>query len=249
MTIDVPGAITELRLAQAATAPLPAPDGRPGRLRVATTRELIIGRELNDTGAPLTVPEATPKPTEANSWVTYTDVQGRFHFRHPQEFRPPGPQEGPTIDLARYRPQGFDLITFQLQPRTGDPQADRRLRDPDFQYQTLKEQWRLNKLDAIPGKKGWLPEAEWAEAKMKVHRTEVVLRATGAAARGAQRLHFDQYLVLFGQDESLIVEARTTLDDPIPFRDKAEDILKTFRFETTASDRPPAATAPRSPRP
>ena len=72
---------------------------------------------------------------------------------------------------------------------------------------------------------------------MKVYRIETAVRPIGAAAKGARRTHCDNYLVLFGQNESLTVEAMTAQDNPLPFRKQVEDMLKTFRFESATPSR------------
>ncbi len=232
-TVDARGAIIELRSAQVMTSPLPNSDGR---LRQTQTRELIVARQnLNDKDgkkvAPLTVPETRPSPTEANSWVAYVDPRRRFHFFHPQTLVDDSPPGADSVELVQTRPEGPDVVGFQLQPKTGDVEADRRNLDPDFHRKTLAEVWRQGQQDVIAGSSGWLPEADWKSAGMKVYRIEAALRSSPTRTVTAQRrVHLDYYLILTNRPESLVVNATTLQDPPIDFRRKAEAMIKTFRF-------------------
>ena len=129
------------------------------------------------------------------------------------------------------RPEGPDVVGIQLQPKTGDAEADRRNLDPDFHRKTLAEVWRQDQQDVIAGSNGWLPEADWKPAGMKVYRIEAALRlAASRAATGQRRVHLDYYLVLTSRPESLVVNATTVQDPPIEFRKQTEAMIKTFRF-------------------
>ena len=91
--VDALGGITEVRMAQTATGPLTS--GSNERLRLTRTRELVLERHLEDAGAPLPVPNPLPQATEENSWLTYENPDGLFHFRFPQELKRPPPAEQP----------------------------------------------------------------------------------------------------------------------------------------------------------
>jgi hypothetical protein len=223
-TVVAHGCITEIRSAQSLTTPLPESNGR---LRQTQTRELILAR-VRDDQAPLTVPNPKPTPTQNNSWLVYIDPRRRFHLRHPQSFADDSPPGGEEAILVKYRQEGPDVFNLHVQVQTGDAAADRRNLDPEFQLKELQEKWRLDRQDAVMGSRGWLPEADWQPAGMKVYRLEAILRGQGAA--GAQRLHLDWYLVLTSRAESLIVTAETVQDSPLEFRKEAEAIIKTFRF-------------------
>jgi hypothetical protein len=228
-TVDARGAITELRSAQVMTTPLPDSDGR---LRQTQTRELILARQRDNT-APLVVPDAKPVPTEANSWVAYVDPRRRFHFYHPPSLfddSPPGADS--VVNLVQMRPEGPDVVILQLQHKTGDVEADRRNLDPDFHRKELAEIWRQNQQDVVAGSNGWLPEADWKSAGMKVYRIEAALRAAPGSrdAMSQRRVHLDSYLVLTNRPESFVVNATTLQDPPIEFRKKTEAMIKTFRF-------------------
>jgi hypothetical protein len=232
-TMTARGAIVDLRMGSVTTAPLP---GENGRFRQTTTRELVLARQVAPTGLTLTIPEVPPTPNEANSWLTFDDPKGKFHFRYPQDFRTGSPSDGYTVDLFRPRPNGDpDTLQLRLQFKTGDAQADRMNRDPDFFHQTLKAEWKESKFDVLQGPLGWLPDAEWAPSKMKVYRVEVALRGSGVSNKKDQRVHSDYYLVLFTRDESLAVTAMTAQDPPIGYRKLVESIIRTFQFGPSKS--------------
>ncbi len=226
-TVDARGAITELRSAQVMKTPLPDSDGR---LHQTQTRELILARQSDKAGARLIVPETKPTPTEANSWVAYVDPRRRFHFYHPQSLLNDSPPGADSVQLVQMRPEGPDVVGFQLQPKTGDAEADRRNLDPDHHRKTLEEVWRQTQQDVLAGSNTWLPEADWKEAGLKVYRIEAALRPPGNASTSQRRVHLDYYLVLTNRPESLVVTAETVQDPPIEFRRQAEDMIKTFRF-------------------
>lgn len=233
------GAITELRMATSVVTPLPESQGR---FKKYTTREVVLARQLAASTAPLAIPDTPPTPTEENSWLTYDDPQGAFHFRHPQDLRP-GPQTNrDVVELLRNRSAaGPDRIVFLRQHRTGDSVADKQNRDPEFLAKTLEERWKS--FDILRGPAGWLPDADWAPAKMKVYRVSLALRGAGAAAKRDARIHDDNYLVLFGRDDSLVVESSTVQDPPSPFRTEVEAIIKTVQLGPTSSR--PGTNAPR----
>ncbi|AGA24947.1 hypothetical protein [Singulisphaera acidiphila] len=227
--VDARGAIVELRMATSAVTPLPP----SGRLRQSVTRELIIDRRIDDTGAALPLPEPAPVATEENSWLSYDDPQGKFHFRYPQEFRPGRPPDDLSMELVRLRPGGPDTLEFQRVIKTGDAEADRLNRDPEFHLKMLKEEWRQNKFNVIPGPHAWLPEANWAATNRKVYRAESVLKGAATNGKGELRVHNDLYFVLFGRNESLVVTSNTVQDPATPFRNQVEAIIRTFDFGPT----------------
>ncbi|WP_406697806.1 hypothetical protein V5E97_02960 [Singulisphaera sp. Ch08] len=227
--VDARGAIVELRMATFAATPLPP----NGRLRQTVTRELIVDRRIDDVGEVLPLPDTAPVATEENSWLSYDDPQGKFHFRYPQEFRPGRPPDDLSMELVRLRPGGPDTLEFQRVIKTGDAEADRLNRDPEFHLKMLKEEWRQNRFTVIPGPHAWLPEADWAAAKRKVYRAESVLKGTQANGKGELRVHNDLYFILFGRDESLVVTSNTVQDPATPFRDQVEAIIRTFDYGPT----------------
>ncbi|MHC5541644.1 single-stranded DNA-binding protein [Singulisphaera rosea] len=181
-------------------------------------------------------------PTEENSWLTYDDPQGAFHFRHPQDLRL-GPQTNDDmVELLRNRSAaGPDRVVLLRQHRTGDTVADKQNRNPDFLAKTIEERWKS--YDILRGPAGWLPDADWAPSKMKVYRMSLALRGAGAASKRDARIHDDNYLVLFGRDDSIVVESSTIQDPPSPFRAEVEAIIKTVQLGPITTK--PSANAPR----
>jgi len=234
--VDARGAITDVRLARMSTAALPNSNGR---LRNSFTWELTLQRQLSPPGEPLALPATPPVATEANSWLTYDDPRGRFHFRHPQDLIPrrdPELDQDNTVQLLDEK-AGVAVgrvLTIQLQAKTGNPEADKKTRDPDTHSKELTEEWARNRQDVLPGPKGWLPEADWSPSKMKVFRIEAALKTEGPTSKTFPRIYLDHYLVLFSQNESLKVDAMTPQDPPLPFRNQVEEILKTFRLKPSS---------------
>jgi hypothetical protein len=229
--VEARGAIIEVRLARASSSAVP---GSNGRLRQALTWELSLQRRLG-TGDPLTVPAAAPTATEANSWLTYDDPQGRFHFRHPQDYldqKPPFLAKDDLIQLGDSA-AGSDegrIITLRLQPKTGKPEEDKANLDPEAHVKDLNDEWLKSRQDVTRGPSGWLPDADWAPNKMRVYRIEAALRPKGPEGRNVPRIFLDYYLVVFTQNESLVVTAMTGQDPPQPFRKEVEAILRTFQL-------------------
>lgn len=228
--VDARGAITEVRLARSSSAAIPGSDGR---LKLNLTWELTLQRARDPQGELLQAPVTSPTPTETNSWLTYDDPKGRFHFRHPEDFLPqnlPIASQDDIIQLADSRAGANDgrVITFKYQTPTGNLQDDRNNRDPDFHVKELNDDWAGSKQDVLRGPAGWLPESEWAPYKMQVYRIEAALKPAVPEARSLQRIFLDHYLVKFAQNESLVIDAMTGQDPPTQFRQQVEAILKTF---------------------
>jgi hypothetical protein len=233
--VEARGAVTQLRMATSSTG-LAEPNSR---LRKFIVRELVVGRQLDNPGTPLAIPKPAPTPTEANSWLTYDDPEGKYHFRYPQEFHHARRPEPESVELYRPRAPVYDAVELMRNLTTGDPAADRRNRDPEFHYEVLKERWAQSRMQVIRGPRGWLPEADWAPLKRKVYRIETALRPP--KSKGDLRIHNDLYLVQFGRDESLSVITDTSQEPPTAFRKEIEAIIRSFDFGP--SDAPAPAPA------
>ena len=207
--------------------------GGNGRLRRTLTWELTLQRDLINPGDPLTVPAQPPAPTVGQLVADLRRPQGPFPIPPPPGHAPQGrhrPRERRHLQLLDEHAGTLEgrVITIVLQNKTGDPEKDRNIRDPEFHKKDLNENWARNRRDVLHGPAGWLPEADWAPYKMKVYRIEAAEKPSGTAARDVPRIFLDHYLILFSQNESLAVNAITGQDPPFPFRKQVEDILKTF---------------------
>ena len=216
-----------MRLALATTVGLAAPDDR---LRRTQTRELVLERQRGAGGDPLAIPEPSPTATEENSWLTYDDPKGRFHFRHPQDFRPAPRAGADSVDLVQFRPEGLGVVTLQMQAKGDDPAVARQDLDPETHRARLNAEWAEQRLEVKRGPFGWLPEADWAGSGLKVYRIEADLKPLGDPAAGGPPRHFDYYLVLSNRAESLTVAAATVQDPSLGFRDQVEAIIKTYKL-------------------
>ena len=215
------GAITELRMARLTGGPLPG----PGRLRFQSNRELTMHRQIG-LGAGAVAPplvEKTPELTEANSWLAHLDPAGRYAFRHPQDLLPPDrtqpPPEANTNLLLRTRREGRDMLQVEFVGKTLAPEDLKK---------ELAEKYAMLRMEVTKGAEGWLPEADWP--KMRVHRIEAALKVADTRAAGSTRIHFDGYLLLFGQSASVIAIATTSRESVTPFRNEVEQILKSIQI-------------------
>ncbi len=232
--VDARGAITDLRMTRSTGGPLPG----PGRLRYTTTREVSLQRLLGLSAETLPLPKVGPIPTAADptAWLTLIEPAGRFSLGHPQDFLAPergqlAPAEPNAAILVRTLRQGVDTIRVEFVPKTLQPQ--------DLKAK-LAEKWGATKLEIVKGAEEWLPEAEWP--RVKAHRIEALVKtpdrhAPGASPKGAAaqagvaRIHFDAYLLQFGQAASILAIATTSRDAVGPFRREVEQVLKSIQID------------------
>ncbi|WP_435021871.1 hypothetical protein TA3x_002604 [Tundrisphaera sp. TA3] len=230
--IETRGGLTEIRMARTTTGLLPG----PGRLHYRTTREVVVHRQLglgND-AATIPRPPARPEPTDANAWLSYLDPRGRFGFDHPQDLLPPDPYQlvaggivadPETATLTRGRRDGHDLLQVEYVGKVVTPELLR---------QKLASKWGSNRLEVMKGGEEWLPEAEWP--RMKVHRIEAAIQAPDRSKTGnAPRIHFDGYLIQFGQSASILAVATTSRDNVAAYRQEIERILKSLQISPARS--------------
>jgi hypothetical protein len=249
--VNARGWISRVLMAWTASNELPEDEGR---LKQTGTYELNLERRLvvapnEATGgqnATLTVPDPVPTPDEANSWLVYEDDLGRFHFRHPQELKlnPFGSIDNDYVDLVERHPKGDVRFGIHLQPKELDPARDRQSRDPDHHRRTLYSIWEKQHKDVVPGQTGWLPEPEWGSLKRKVYRIEAALKPKGQVPTKAERLYLDYYLVVFSNNQSIVVTAMTEQDSNLKLRNQAENIIRSFQFGPLEGSAKPHATPP-----
>jgi hypothetical protein len=228
--VSAPGAITSVRLTRASQLAVPGPNNR---LKKTVTQELVIERQTTPdekASPPIAVPSPPPVFSTDNSWLVYEDPHGRFNFRHPQDlllqFASQDDKE-PEIQLAEMRPGSGEgrALHLVLQSKSGNPVEDKAKIDPEAHMRDLKAEWTETRQTVKMGDIGWLPEASWAPTKMKVYRVEAALTSKNSA-----KVFQDHYLVLFTQNESLVVDTYTGQNSPAAFRLEVEEILKTFRL-------------------
>jgi hypothetical protein len=248
---DARGFISKISLAQETVAVLSENDGR---FKQSIRRELRLERRLSASvaGATLDVPNPLPAPSVENTWLIYDDPEGRFHLLHPQEMKVVKQYPDGGIDLLDRRPDGQDVITVNLMPKSGDPERDRLATDPIQEKKRLDDEWKRRGEKVLPGTLGWLPESDWSKLKRRVYRIEAALMSQDdPSAPPSGRIYLDQYVVQFNRNESMKLRAMTTRDPHVPFRDIAESIIRSFELGPSDSALPvapsPSSAAP--PRP
>ncbi len=230
--VEARGAITEFRMTRAAGGPLPG----PGRLRYQSTREITIHRQLGLAAESLPLPPvAGPVPTLADprAFLTLVEPTGRFSLQHQQDLLPPprgqqAPAEPGAAMLVRQVRGGVDTLRLEFVPKVLKPEDLRA---------NLAEKWGATKLDVVKGTEEWLNEGEWPP-RMKVHRIEALVKtpdrppggsAPKANAPPVPRIHFDAYLIQFGQAASILAIATTSREAVGPFRREVEQALRTIQ--------------------
>jgi hypothetical protein len=214
--VDLVGEIVRIALAEETVFPSDKGD----RLNEFRRQELIMEVQSSDPGPLLEVPKTPPQSTVENSWLTYEDPKGRYHFLHPQEFLLNSP-EPDVITLLRPRTTAEpDVIEISLKAKA------------DLQPEAIKkayfDEWKKNGVETVRGEEGWLPEADWPN--MKVYLFDAALIPPDAGASGSQRKHAFRYIVQTGRATGLDVEAITPRHPSTLFRQLVESVIKTFKW-------------------
>ena len=226
-----------------------------GRLQRLFNRGLVLARRkltdgANAASAPLPIPAAPPIADPVNSWIVYDDPQGRFHFRRPQE-----------LEITKHDPDGIQLqyvrpgakadsLVLALAPRDPDPIKDRKWTDPQAFVRDLQQNAARHEHKVVTGEMGWLPDKDWAPLNRKVYRYEMALKTTNSS-----RFYDDAYLVLFTRGNRFHIHAMTDREDHRPFRDQAEQLIKSLELgpstpgmnEAPAQAASPAQASPGTP--
>jgi hypothetical protein len=223
--VDARGAITEVLMRTKSVMPLNAPPGQ--RLRMIVVRDLKLYRQLSDDD-PLRVPDPPPAPTQANSWLTYTDVQKGFEIDHPQNYdRVPDPQT--DLTFKHFGDSGPDDFQLTLIPKTGNGEDQRELTDPEAVKARLKVLWRKKGMEPARLDAGGLADAAWAESGLSVYRIRAQLTWIKPLREGPDFAYEDTYLVTFGKEQAFVAWAFTESQQPTGFLKECEAMLKTFR--------------------
>jgi hypothetical protein len=221
---EAEGGLTKVRLASVTTVSS-TPDGPPGGER---RRELILERRLSSTEAALTRPQNTVAETPENSWLLFSDPEGRFHFLHPQEFKNDtrgisSSTNRFTLVCERTRPPDLVVLGFL----EGDAPK------PETAFQPMLDGYRDKGFEVLMGGSKPLPPEGWENRK--AYRVEAVLTPPAAkdgapASSSGQRIHIDGYVVLFGTNASVTATVYTSRDDVEELRKTVERILQHFQL-------------------
>ena len=204
----------------------------------------------------MTAPDTLVANDPKQTWVTYDHPLGLFHVDHPQQLRIARDYPEGGVDFITPRSNGQDVVSMMLLPKTGDAAEDRLAADPLERKKKRMDQWKAQGQDILVGPSGWLKDPEWDQLNRKVYRFEVALKPEGPNDPGARtgRIYLDDYVVQFARNETLIVEAMTTQDPHLEFRDQVETMIKRLNLGPSegAASLPaanPAADVSATPRP
>jgi hypothetical protein len=232
--INCRGSITEIRLGSLTSGFLPG----NGRLRFHLNRSVTMHRliGLPEGAEPLPRLKQIPEPTDANSWLTFTAPNYKYSFQHPQDLlsleRNLALPEPKNSFMTRATREGRDILQIELLPGNFTPEDLKK--EMAEKYKALTEKFRQIGSNVIKGEEVWLPEKEWP-ATMKVHRIDSEVKLVDPKAKsvsaGKDRIHFDGYLILNGQNSTIVAIASTTRDSVGPYRKEIEQILRSIRLD------------------
>ena len=219
-----------------------------GRLRHRHTIELTIERrpmalaqgEPGSAPTPLALPSPPPAPTEPNSWVVYDDTNGRFHFRHPQEYikvRPAIPVPA-RFEFVDKRPGAGDAALVVVVPtKTGSSTSEQVFRDPAGLKKGLDAEWLKEPVIVTRGPAGWLDDAAWKDSKRRVYRIEAALKQPDK-----NPVYADVYFVEFSQTQRIVIHSYTVRTDHLLVRNNVEEIIRSFQWGPSKRASAPEAT-------
>jgi hypothetical protein len=246
--VEAAGRITQALLSHATEISLPNGDGR---LKQRVNYEVILERrplarmpgEPGDPVAPVLLPEAAPTPTPANSWVTYDDQAGRFHFRHPQELElsqemMPNPN---AVKLQDLRPAGSSFLALMWPTARGDTERDLSFRDAAHFKKAIEKQFEEAKDAVTWGSVGYLDDEDWKTQKRKVYRME----AAFTRENGDRPVYANFYLVSESNGlKTFAAESWMGRDGHVAFRQQVEDVIKSFQWSPSEKRSPASSPAP-----
>ena len=230
--IEGRGAITEIRMARLISGVV----GGTTRLKYQSERQVTMHRQLGlvDGTPHAKVLTMIPDLTPANSWITHFDPLYQYALEHPQNLiypeRNPAMTELRSTFMVRADRQGRDMFQIQFINKTLAPK-DLRI-ELEEKYKVIKNDvLKGANFEIVKGNDYWLKESDWPKAR--VYRLDAELKPLdpkGAATIGASRIHFDGYLMNFGESSSILAIASTTRESVAPFRKEIEDSLKSIRL-------------------
>ncbi|HWE40410.1 MAG TPA: hypothetical protein VG406_27910 [Isosphaeraceae bacterium] len=207
------GAIVEVRM----TTEMVTRRGN-SRLFDKAHRELILLRSLTDTGDPIKLPEPTPEPNPANSWLTFIDPKNRYHLRIPQSLI--YEHRMSTDDTAVFwhpTPDGNGREDLSIQCGTGTVLAPRDM------LESALAQIRSDGFDVKVSPPG--PPRTWSDFRVDVRQARIHDPHT------IKNDDADTYLgyAIRGPGNLVILAcARTPEPNAAEFRALVESILKTI---------------------
>ncbi len=246
--IEAAGRIIQAKLAHATAISLPSNEGR---LKQRVTYKLLLERRplapvAGEAGAgsrPITLPDNPPTATPANSWVTYDDPAGRFHFRHPEELsldqsRAADPLAVPLWDI---RPSGTAAMVLILPTSRGDAEHDRAFRDPASFQKVMESHFEAVKDSVTWGAAGWLDDEDLKPLNRKVYRVEAALKGGKV-----QRPYFADLYLVVGQNgvRNFVVQSWTEREDHVAFRTQIEQVIRSFHWAPAEKRAPGTSGAP-----
>ncbi len=247
-TVEATGSIKLALLSFVRVADVPETDGR---LKHRVTIELIMERrplapqpgERGEPSAPLEL-QPVPKATEENSWITYDDPLGRFHFRHPQELllTPTRLSDLHTLELTDIRPAGNAVVGLVLPENRGNAERDLLFHDAKHFQQVLEREAAKGPDHTTWGTIGWLEDEDWKTRKRKVFRMEGAVRGD----EDAPTVYVDFYLVNeINSSRSFKITAWMGREGGhLAFRKDVEDIIRSFQWSPAEKRPSPPSTAP-----
>ncbi len=225
------------------------PEG-DGRLKHKFTIELTAERrpmtlaagEPGPAPTPLTLPTAPPPVVGDNAWVVFDDPDGRFHFRHPQEYikqRPAIPVPARFEFMDKRPGTGDAALVIVVPTKMGNATSEQVFRDPAGLKKGLDEEWLKEQVTVTKGPAGWLDDAAWKDSKRRVYRIESALKQ-----RDKNPVYADVYLVEFNQTQRIVVHSYTERTDHLVVRKNVEDVIRSFQWGPSTRASAPGAAAP-----
>ena len=180
--------------------------------------------------------------TGDNAWVTFDDPDGRFHFRHPQEYIKVRPAiiVPSRVEFVDKRPgTGDAALVFVVPTKAGNPTSEQVFRDPAGLKKGLDEEWLHDQQTVTKGPAGWLDDADWKDSKRRVYRVEAALKQ-----RDKNPVYADVYLVEFNQTQRIVVHSYTERTDHLVVRKNVEDVIRSFQWGPSTRASAAGAAAP-----